>query len=314
MPRTRHASIMFAPTSKQPTSTSTGNSRIRCTPSSPATSAAPTATTEAVAREIVAAQIGPAVGCTVDQDEVEPEAGRCEQGELHAGGHPHAPLDPLARGEDDADEREDDAAELQAARPAQPVAIPDAPTERSPPRPTTTARPRRSRPRPSRAVERAEQPAARRRRLRARRRRPRLARADRGARAAGGGRGARPARGGRLRALLRLDRPAADGGAIWAATISRGTASVVAVGAALALGQMGAPKAAAAVLVLVGCFDVGANMAARARAPLRPDQPGLGAVVALPDRHDRAGTRDARASGRSAPSRLGIALALGGGP
>lgn len=53
---------------------------------------------------------------------------------------------------------------------------------------------------------------------------------------------------------------AADGGAIWAATISRATASVVAVGAALALGRLRAPARMLPVLALVGCFDVGANM------------------------------------------------------
>jgi len=52
----------------------------------------------------------------------------------------------------------------------------------------------------------------------------------------------------------------ADHGAIWAATLSRATASVVAVAAALALGRIRAPGRLLPVLVLVGCFDVGANI------------------------------------------------------
>ena len=56
-----------------------------------------------------------------------------------------------------------------------------------------------------------------------------------------------------------IDR-AADHGAIWAATISRTTASVLAVAAALALGRLHAPARLLPVLCLVGCFDAGANM------------------------------------------------------
>jgi drug/metabolite transporter (DMT)-like permease len=53
---------------------------------------------------------------------------------------------------------------------------------------------------------------------------------------------------------------AADSGPIWAATLSRATASVVAVGLALGLGRLAAPARMLPVLALVGVFDVGANM------------------------------------------------------
>jgi drug/metabolite transporter (DMT)-like permease len=55
-----------------------------------------------------------------------------------------------------------------------------------------------------------------------------------------------------------IDR-ASEGGALWATTVSRGTASVLAVGAALALGSLRVPGRLAPRLVLVGLFDVGAN-------------------------------------------------------
>jgi drug/metabolite transporter (DMT)-like permease len=56
-----------------------------------------------------------------------------------------------------------------------------------------------------------------------------------------------------------IDR-AVDSGAIWAATLSRATASVVAVTIALALGRLATPARMLPVLALVGAFDVGANM------------------------------------------------------
>jgi uncharacterized membrane protein len=53
---------------------------------------------------------------------------------------------------------------------------------------------------------------------------------------------------------------AAEHGAVWAATISRATAAVLAVAIALALGRLNPPARLLPVLVLVGCFDVGANI------------------------------------------------------
>jgi drug/metabolite transporter (DMT)-like permease len=56
-----------------------------------------------------------------------------------------------------------------------------------------------------------------------------------------------------------IDR-AADGGALWATTVSRAVASVGALAAALAFGRLRTPGRMVPVLVLVGCFDAGANV------------------------------------------------------
>jgi drug/metabolite transporter (DMT)-like permease len=104
---------------------------------------------------------------------------------------------------------------------------------------------------------------------------------------------------------------AADGGAVWAATISRATASVAAVGAALALGRMRAPRRLLPVLVLVGCFDVGANilLALALRSGL------ISLVSVLASLYPIVTIALARATLGERPQRLqqvGIALALTG--
>jgi drug/metabolite transporter (DMT)-like permease len=53
---------------------------------------------------------------------------------------------------------------------------------------------------------------------------------------------------------------AAEHGAVWAATISRATAALLAVAIALALGRLHPPARLLPVLALVGCFDIGANI------------------------------------------------------
>lgn len=55
-----------------------------------------------------------------------------------------------------------------------------------------------------------------------------------------------------------IDR-ASDGGAVWAVTTSRGTATIAALAAAAAVGSLRVPAAMAPRLALVGLFDVGAN-------------------------------------------------------
>jgi drug/metabolite transporter (DMT)-like permease len=107
-----------------------------------------------------------------------------------------------------------------------------------------------------------------------------------------------------------IDR-ASEGGALWATTVSRGTASVLAVAAALALGRLAAPARLLPRLVLVGLFDVSANglltVALRhglvslvsVLASLYPVVTVLLARIVLQERTART-------------QQLGVALALGG--